>query len=217
MTCSYRFDDSTNSTYGDSRCWTGENTEDLIESCPSDFNFCATLVEVDWWNGKHNYFMTRECSQTNQPVNCMQGESALIRYKSCSTGCTTNGCNNNTDVFDKFRPETDSVTSCKSCYYAEYLNGTAQGDVNCSTYNDVSEVLCPVYASTSCYIDTSTFEDLSDGAYSDFPVAHKSRGCSPFSVGERQCDIVEHPDFKQNLCKETCSTDNCNVIEEPSE
>lgn len=217
MTCSYHFDDSANSTYGDSRCWTGENTEDLVQPCGDGDNVCLTLLEVDWQpNGGHHYRMVRECSETRTP-GCYESGDSLLSFKDCWTECASSGCNNQTDVFELFQPETDPVESCKTCSYIEYSNGTVDGDVRCSTYTDaeLSEEPCPVFASTSCYIGMSTLE-VDDETYSG-PVAHASRGCSPLSFNDRQCELITLNDWIHNMCKETCSTDNCNVIEEPSE
>ena len=219
VTCSYSFDDSNYTIRGDPRCWSGENTEDLAEPCDSNHDVCRTMLVVDWMpHGGHQYGIVRECSETRIP-GCNGMENSLLMFKDCWTECASSGCNNQTDVFELFQPETDPVESCKTCSYIEYSNGTVDGDVKCSTQNDaeVSEKSCPVFASTSCYIGAATAE-VDDDTYSG-PVAHASRGCSPFSAKDRECELttLNGINLIHNVCKEACSTDNCNVIQEPSE
>ena len=86
-------------------------------------------------HGGHQYGIVRECSETRIP-GCNGRENSLLMFKDCWTECASSGCNNQTDVFELFQPETDPVESCKTCSYIEYSNGTVDGDVKCSTQND---------------------------------------------------------------------------------
>jgi len=215
---------------GDVDCWFNVKDRHNVV-CGENQPYCTTELKVDWLGrGAQIYELSRGCSATKPPSNCIETSSDAIKTKDCFDFCENgqvkggkDSCNDDVwGVAKKFRPNPDKPLEgfyqpgCFGCNYLENDDGEVEGNIHCydPTAPDGPPVAfgpCPVHASAGCYIGQS------EHASPTGEIRHEvHKGCSVFMIdgGYESAEIdlpVTGGSSKHKISKETCQGQGCNA------
>ena len=190
-------------------------SDDYLETCYANANFCGTELIADWMpNGEQVYSYRRGCRTSDVSNNpCAAGELTGMQYKDCIETCATDGCNNENSVEELFakRDENGNVVDLE-CYSCSSLRDedlvTIDGKSECYTtpVSDGTATQCPIFANSACFKSKL----IAGSEETHF------KGCSSFEVaagavsGDTNCNDFYQSGETEVTCKSVCNGDYCN-------